>query len=60
MGAAWHVGVLLFFLVFSCFFVCFFLCVFVFLCFWFDDGPWGVVVGWGANVNVHVTLIMLR
>ena len=51
------------FVVFSCvflffclfFFVCF--CVFVFL---FDDGPWGVVVGWGANVNVHVTLIMLR
>jgi hypothetical protein len=37
------------------FFVCF--CVFVFL---FDDGPWGVVGGWGANVNVHVTLIMLR
>ena len=60
MGAAWHMGVLLFFLVFSCFFVCLFFlcfCVFVFL---FDDGPWGVVVGWGANVNVHVTLIMLR
>ena len=40
---------------FVVFFVCF--CVFVFL---FDDGPWGVVVGRGANVNVHVTPIMVR
>ena len=53
MGAAGRLGVLL--LLFVCLFVCLLACSFVFF---FDDG-----VGWGGvgwDVNVHVTLMMLR